>query len=101
MSLIVVFSSSDAGVATGCVAAGMPIVENGLAVAIVLLAGTDAVAEEATAWGGVTAAGCGVDATGIIFFDSEVICGTGFVAQPVIEIMARNKNRLRRKVSAR
>ena len=95
MSLIVVFSSSDAGVA-----AGMPVVERGFTVAIVSLAGAEAVAEEATA-GGVMAAGCGVEAAGIIFFDSEVICGTGFVAQPVIEIMARNKNRLRRKVSAR
>lgn len=80
----------------------MPVIVAGFMTAMVLLAGADSVDGEMTTCGGgvVVATVCGPEATGIKFFVSEVICCTGFVAQPAKEIMARTKNRLRRKVSA-
>jgi hypothetical protein len=101
--LIPVFSSagSGAGVAAGVVTVEALAVATVFAAAMLLLDSVDSVEGELTACGVVAmVAGSWAEATGAIFFVSEVICCTGFVAQPAKEIMARTKNRLRSKVSA-
>ena len=73
--LVAVFSSaaSGDGVAAGCIAVDVLVIEAEFTAAMVLLADVDSVDGVMTGCG-ATETDCGAEATGIIFFVSEVIC---------------------------